>query len=90
MYTATSIANGHIEQMRSPAQALRLAATSAADGLRARNSTLQMQAQRMLVGEQLRAWRAAKRTNDEAMAWSLTASVAEWKPCDPFGASGCR
>ena len=86
MYTATSIAGGHIEDMRSPAQALRLASTSAADGLRARNSTLQMQAQRLLVGEQLRAWRASQRTHTDALAWQLTASVASWdRPSVPLG-----
>ena len=82
LYTAMSVAGTHIEDMASPAQAIRLASTSAADRLRAKNSTLDMQAQRLLVGEQLRAWRARQRTNEEAMAWYLNWSVASWRrPC---------
>lgn len=85
MYTATSVARGHVEAMRSPAQAIRLTSTSMADSLRARNSTLQMEAQRLLVGEQLRAWRAARQANRDAIGWYLTTSVASWKePCEPL------
>lgn len=78
MYTATSVAGGHIENMRSPGQAVRLAATSGADALRARNSTLQMQAQRLLVGEELRAWRALRQAQEAALQRQITASIAAW------------
>jgi hypothetical protein len=38
-----------------------------------------MQAQRLLMGEQLRAWRARERANKDAMDWYLNWSVASWR-----------
>ena len=80
LYTATPD-----EEMPSPGEAIRLTSTRLADRLRAKNSTLDMQAQRLLVGELLHAWRAMKKENEDRLNWFLTTSVASWKaPCDPL------
>ncbi len=78
-YTATSVSAEHIENMSSPAEALRLGATVAADQLRARNSTIQVRAQRMLVEELLRAHRERRRAVERGWALYLTDSVANWE-----------
>jgi hypothetical protein len=82
-YTATSVSAEHIENMSSPAEALRLGATVAADQLRARNSTMQMRAQRMLVEELLRAHRDRKRAAERGWALFLNESLASWREPTP-------
>jgi hypothetical protein len=74
MYTATSIAGGHVDTFNSPAEAIRFSATTDADRLRARNSTLQMQAQRMLLLETLRSYRRQKDSDEDAWAMFMEAA----------------
>jgi hypothetical protein len=74
MDTATSVAGTHVENFSSPAEAIRFAATTDADHLRAKNSTLQMQAQRMLVSETLRSYRRQKEAEQDAWAMFMEAA----------------
>ena len=70
-YTATSVATQHVEKAPDVATAMRFAATVAADRLRAQNSTLQMQAQRMLVEQQGRELMRLERYRERALGLYL-------------------